>query len=397
MKWLILFFTGVKERETSVLTNADKQLLERWTSMAAKNPATKASQEFVQTEEIVFGVPIKTGRQPLQEISFPVPSADNSGIVQHGLPLIAGQSQQHACHVTPNNITSCQLTKPSQVMDNTQQNHFSQMNNEHNVNDSASLNYSTIDLEGLKLCGLMNLSGNLFQTNSLPINPNPNLSAGGLMPNDNQLRRNSDEHSSPHSSGSCPASPEQNILPIPDNTYTYGSSPLQKRTSGELSPPCLPDLSTSPCGESGIGLENQFQITPPPNYVGLPEVSLSETRTVTRAGLTDSGYSLGSHVDQNIPRIQLPFSFNQPSTSQRSDLPQQASPPDNISLLTKQLSRSQVEDGGPPALVHTPRGTCSGYGVGMDFDQLMFDAQESDRLVICSHFEYNHYISLPCP
>ncbi|KAL5017497.1 hypothetical protein ScPMuIL_007086 [Solemya velum] len=369
--------------EASVLSSADKQMLERWTSMAAKNPVTIATQEGVQAEETIFGVPLKVaGRQPLQEIPFPVPSLTNSTIVQHGLPLTTGHSQQHTSHVT-SHVTSTHMTschKPSEVMTDTNQNHFSQ---QHNSNPSTSLNYSTIDLEGLKLCGLMNLNGNLFQTNTLSLNPSPqNLSGAGLMPNDNQLRRNSDEHSSPHSSGSCPASPEQNILSLPDSTYTYGSGAvsLQKRASGELSPPRLPALSTSPCAESGISLENQFQITPQQNFVCLPEVSLSEARTVTRDSLTDSGYSLGSHVDQNIPSIQLPFSYNpdQPSTSERSHLPQQDSPPDNISQLTKQLSRSQVEDGGPPALVHTPRGTCSGYGVGMDFEQLMFDAQESE-------------------
>ncbi|XP_033748588.1 mitogen-activated protein kinase 7-like [Pecten maximus] len=52
------------------------------------------------------------------------------------------------------------------------------------------------------------------------------------------------------------------------------------------------------------------------------------------------------------------------------------SPPDLITSLSRQLSRSQVDDPCPPALALTPRGTGAGYGVGMDLDALMVDAQE---------------------
>ncbi|XP_046374434.2 mitogen-activated protein kinase 7-like [Haliotis rufescens] len=59
--------------------------------------------------------------------------------------------------------------------------------------------------------------------------------------------------------------------------------------------------------------------------------------------------------------------------------PQAHAQPDLIALLSKQLSKSQVEDIFPPSLSLTPKGTGGGYGVGADLDALMVDA-ESARL-----------------
>ena len=52
---------------------------------------------------------------------------------------------------------------------------------------------------------------------------------------------------------------------------------------------------------------------------------------------------------------------------------------DLIALLSKQLSRAEVADIFPPALALTPRGTGAGYGVGMDLDSLLTDAQDGAR------------------
>lgn len=117
-------------------------------------------------------------------------------------------------------------------------------------------------------------------------------------------------------------------------------------------------------------------------------------------------------ASNNVPGIQLPFtsstrnmSQNLPSSSQmmfhqQMNFSSQSDPnlqrqmpstssqnmpynptttqPDLISILSKQFSRSQVEDPCPPALALTPRGTGAGYGVGMDLDMLMVDAQDTD-------------------
>ncbi|RUS81431.1 hypothetical protein EGW08_010815 [Elysia chlorotica] len=52
---------------------------------------------------------------------------------------------------------------------------------------------------------------------------------------------------------------------------------------------------------------------------------------------------------------------------------------DLIALLSKQLSKAEVADIFPPALALTPRGTGAGYGVGMDLDSLLTDAQDGHR------------------
>lgn len=43
------------------------------------------------------------------------------------------------------------------------------------------------------------------------------------------------------------------------------------------------------------------------------------------------------------------------------------------------MSRSHVEDFFPPALALTPKGTGAGYGVGMDLDSMLIDAQDTAR------------------
>lgn len=88
------------------------------------------------------------------------------------------------------------------------------------------------------------------------------------------------------------------------------------------------------------------------------------------------------------PSINMPFqsySSDPPSTvTQPAPSKQPAlqintnTPPDLISILSKQFSRSQVEDPCPPALALTPRGTGAGYGVGMDLDSLIMDSQDND-------------------
>lgn len=69
-------------------------------------------------------------------------------------------------------------------------------------------------------------------------------------------------------------------------------------------------------------------------------------------------------------------SVHHPGQSLANHLFNANSPPDLIASLSRQLSRSQVDDPCPPALALTPRGTGAGYGVGMDLDALMVDAQD---------------------
>ncbi|XP_013419265.1 mitogen-activated protein kinase 7 [Lingula anatina] len=56
-----------------------------------------------------------------------------------------------------------------------------------------------------------------------------------------------------------------------------------------------------------------------------------------------------------------------------SSLPSEP-PTDIISVVTKQLTKTQMEDMLPPMLALTPRGTGGGYGVGFDLDDLLGDS-----------------------
>ncbi|CAG5123355.1 unnamed protein product, partial [Candidula unifasciata] len=47
-----------------------------------------------------------------------------------------------------------------------------------------------------------------------------------------------------------------------------------------------------------------------------------------------------------------------------------------ITLLSKQLSKQHMMDA-VPSLALTPRGTGAGYGVGMDLDAMLTDAQDN--------------------
>lgn len=70
--------------------------------------------------------------------------------------------------------------------------------------------------------------------------------------------------------------------------------------------------------------------------------------------------------------------------------PKQDASADLIAMLSKQLSKSQLESIFPPALSLTPRGTGAGYGVGMDLDLLMADTLDTNnRLVMLTGIVYS--------
>lgn len=74
----------------------------------------------------------------------------------------------------------------------------------------------------------------------------------------------------------------------------------------------------------------------------------------------------------------------------RVSAPKQDASADLIAMLSKQLSKSQLESIFPPALSLTPRGTGAGYGVGMDLDLLMADTLDTNnRLVMLTGIVYS--------
>lgn len=80
--------------------------------------------------------------------------------------------------------------------------------------------------------------------------------------------------------------------------------------------------------------------------------------------------------DQDMPSAnpQQPVAMGMSRTSLRvqTSLPNHpASTADWVAVLSKQLSKHQVEDIYPPALVGTPKGLGGGYGVGLSLDQEM--------------------------
>ncbi|VDI44495.1 Hypothetical predicted protein [Mytilus galloprovincialis] len=87
-----------------------------------------------------------------------------------------------------------------------------------------------------------------------------------------------------------------------------------------------------------------------------------------------------STVTQPLPSSQLPVGdrtipSKQPALQINTNMPS-----DLISVLSKQFSKSQVEDPCPPVLALTPRGTGAGYGLGMgmDLDSLIMDSQDTE-------------------
>lgn len=92
--------------------------------------------------------------------------------------------------------------------------------------------------------------------------------------------------------------------------------------------------------------------------------------------------SLQHQQSASFQQLQPQMRQNQPIGHNQSKQPalqiNTKTQPDLISVLTKQLSRSQVDDPGPPALVLTPKGTGAGYGLGMDLDSLIMDSQDAE-------------------
>ncbi|XP_064647834.1 mitogen-activated protein kinase 7-like [Lineus longissimus] len=168
----------------------------------------------------------------------------------------------------------------------------------------------------------------------------------------------------------------------PGSLFSYSSSENSQDAKSDV---LVDILNTSPVvgGAESSPCDDVFSSLLRNSPKGGKELR-SENLSPGRGGLNiqqDASHDpLLSQLD-TIPNISEP-KVDSPGAALRSEpfldlaststpLPQQSLPQDLISLLTKQLSKSQVEDIFPPVLAMTPKGTGEGYGVGLDLDQIL--------------------------
>ncbi|XP_006818890.1 uncharacterized protein LOC100376580 [Saccoglossus kowalevskii] len=112
----------------------------------------------------------------------------------------------------------------------------------------------------------------------------------------------------------------------------------------------------------------------PPTYSAAIEAKLSQSLAFTDAAehCQESLHVgvLTSNTDLYPRQHNTSQSSNQVPHPQDLNTKAANSPPD-VAMVTKQLSRSMMEDTLPPLLQLTPKGDGSGYGLGFDFDELL--------------------------
>ncbi|ESO97316.1 hypothetical protein LOTGIDRAFT_231514 [Lottia gigantea] len=145
----------------------------------------------------------------------------------------------------------------------------------------------------------------------------------------------------------------------------------------------IPDLlNFTPTSDYGISSPKAFQHDSPAFYDQMQmnqqgsTNSNSQPQEASASGEpvwnTSSVSSTSPSYTANSPGLKVDCSSpeRKPSNQTNSQLQ-----PDLIALLSKQMSKSLLDNIMPPSLSLTPRGTGAGYGVGMDMDALLVQAQ----------------------
>ena len=303
------------------------------------------------------------------------------------------------------------------------------LQNYQTINENVSGNLQTSDYRSNVQCGSINLSGAHSSSANISTNFSNQLPNSTQIQNIGQNFTNQPSHSfnanySMGTSGEQPSffSSSYNESFLDGQNFTGGGNfqsyerqhdhknKLSRRSS------CNQEFSDLPSCQYSSQVMNQYDATYgqglniglEQSYSGYTNVDNGKHNeaTFSSVGIDNSSFrnqeqnfqqdfslSNSSGVQQQPdilqgPSINMPFqsySSHPPSTvTQPAPSKQPAlqintnTPPDLISILSKQFSRSQVEDPCPPALALTPRGTGAGYGVGMDLDSLIMDSQDND-------------------
>ena len=503
---LVNFCLDLEQKPDQLLTDEDRELLQRWAKMQKANqpiapkPETKpvvnqlqnmpgfTSLDSQQHGSTVEQKPfpsqqnfVHQSQQGLGNFQVQINQSDpknlNSNSNQQGKSLIkvdtmhmlqqklqarSGQSSQNIQQNNPmSNQGVVNIQHNVQTLSPAQQSFQAVSTNQvpQNVNDNISHNpcnlstqptgdLSTINMENLKMLGM---SGNIDQRQSELEIQGGQTDLNQAYANENSIQEKQDfqvsgetyrefqSHGSPLSNLGSPQKDYSNHS-SPESYQSAASPEYYGNQEAQHTPDTTPPRRSSQTDNSGSFLQQQQSYQPYnttqnsnlncANNVDYfqqhsPNASLANTIAMT----ANSNFHQQFQKEMHMPYVpvlpnseqiytpsmqefqqnaEMPFSHTGQSSStlpSRLSLPprltidktgnspqpgpsNQGNPftvnvdPDLISMLSKQFSKSQVEDTCPPALALTPRGTGAGYGLGMDLDTLMFDAQEVDRFVI---------------
>ncbi|KAK3592646.1 hypothetical protein CHS0354_034724 [Potamilus streckersoni] len=183
-----------------------------------------------------------------------------------------------------------------------------------------------------------------------------------------QVSPASEEHVSPQSHHQL--SPAHNRFPV------HGGSPSYL---GEHSDSSLNStFNTSDSMHSDINGSRFFS-----SVYQSPRTDSQDPHSSSNSNSNSPPLTINTKQESVQTALRQTFTQPQPGPSQpiQDDLlAQGGSPHDLIALLSQQLSRSNVMDDFPPSLTLTPRGTGGGYGVGLDLDNIMLDAQDQQEM-----------------
>jgi hypothetical protein len=411
---------STEQKPDQLLTDEDRELLQRWAKMQQVNPsiAPKSESTILSTNSGTSQsnmVP-QTSQptvisNPSQLKSFQATSSELS----RGSTQQSNNTGKSLINVDTMHMLQQKLQARNSLAKETVNTAVSQAPV---TNDPVMSNPSlpTINMEGAKMMGL----GTGFQeVSSTVVNSNPSqiLSSTDMGLNKPEASSSFQEYHQPlysnqnspqrdYSNHSSPESYQSNGSPDPYNQDSNSSCDVQNsRMTNFAEPNVLSSHQHSSPQQVGITtqLNQQFDVSATNPFT----ITSSLTQTFTTPFQTENTFS--NVVLPNAPEFSsqqqfgnisnLSFARNeqtagqpqsiqpyfdaryqahtqprQPNSYPRVSIDTSQQPQDLISVLTEQFSSTQVGDNFPPMLPLTPRGTGAGYGVGMDLDSLMDDS-----------------------
>lgn len=408
-----------EQKPDQLLTDEDRELLQRWAKMQQVNPplATKLETNALQKTNVPgasttqSSLTPQTQTQGIQNPSQlkPFPTPETSGN--------SGQQSNNSGKSLINVDTMHMLQQKLQARNSmTKETVITTAPQTLATNDSVTSNssLSTVSMDGMKMIGLtpgfQDVSGKVVSSNPSQV-PTVNANDFGLnRPDTSSFQEyhqtgysTQDSPQRDYSNHSSPESYQSHGSPDPYNQDSNSSCDVQNpRMTSFSDANVVPNHQPSP-QQVGIAqqLTQQFDVSATNPFVltGTQTQSFSspfqtETTMASVISQTPQEYSSQQQFG-NISTI--PFSRNMqtagssPNTQAFFDARYQTQTrplnpyprvtidtnqpsQDLISVLAEQFSSTQVGDNFPPMLPLTPRGTGAGYGVGMDLDSLMDDS-----------------------
>lgn len=404
---------STEQKPDQLLTDEDRELLQRWAKMQKVNPSVASKPESTILSTNSGTSQSNVVPQTSQSTVISNPSQLKS--FQAGSSELSRSSTQQSnnagkslINVDTMHMLQQKLQARNTIAKDTVNTTVSQtpVTNDPVISNPS---LSTINMEGVKMMGIA--TGTVINSNPSQILGSTDMGLSKpeasssfqdyhqpLYSNQNSPQRDYSNHSSPESyqsngspdpynqdsNSSCDVQnsrmtnfPEPNVLSSQQHSsQQVGITPqINPQFDVSATNPFAITSSLTQTFTTPFQTENTFSNVVLPNPPGFSSQqqfgNISNLSFVRNEQTAGQPQSIQPYFDA---RYQTHTQQRQPNSYPRVSIDTSQQPQDLISVLTEQFSSTQVGDNFPPMLPLTPRGTGAGYGVGMDLDSLMEDS-----------------------